>query len=227
MVGWDASDLPYIYDINRDGVQYKTKSEVCNGFVNGRNRERVYEYFRDCNVEVQSSEELLVSVERALLYASLFDGKSGGDLLVFNVKKTGVIPVYQRSVLKALFEHYDALASYLSKSLFFLFHTDRYKYTHEHNLYVDEKFREKFPEDYEGNVVIKIGKQYTVRLVHFKEPVDELYEQLKRENRDRNVSPQLEAQMEQLGLEQFQKDGVLFGMPTQKLVGGLIEVLSV
>ncbi|CAL9015820.1 unnamed protein product [Prunus brigantina] len=227
MVGWDASGLPYIYDINRDGVQHKTKSEVCDGFVNGSGSEKVYEYFRDCNVEVQSSEELLVSVERALLYASLFDEKSGGDLRVFNVKKEGVRVVYQQSVLKALFEHYNALASYLRKSLFFLFHTDHYKYTHEHNLYVDQKFREIFPEDYVRNVVLKIGKQYTVRLVHFKEPVDELYEQLRIENRDRNLSPQVEAQMEQLGLEQFQKDGVLFGMPTQMLVGGLLDVLSV
>lgn len=29
MVGWDASDCPYVYNVNRHGVQCKTKSKCC------------------------------------------------------------------------------------------------------------------------------------------------------------------------------------------------------
>ncbi|KAI5331500.1 hypothetical protein L3X38_021626 [Prunus dulcis] len=227
MVGWDASGCPYVYDVNHHGVQCKTKSKRCDGFVNGSSRYKVYEYFNDCNIEDQNSNELLVSVTRTLLYASLFDRKSGGDICVFKVNKKEVILAYQRPVLEALCAHYDALASYLRKSLFFLFHTERYQYTHEHDVYVDKIFGEIFPEDYVENVVLKKGKEYTVRLVHFNKPVDELYEQLRIENLERDVSPHLEAQMEQVGLKQYKKDTILFGMPTQMLVAGLISVLRV
>ncbi|CAB4276403.1 unnamed protein product [Prunus armeniaca] len=183
---WETCSTPH------DGVHYKTKSEVCNGFANGSGSD-----------------------------------KSSGYLRVFKVNKTDTIDVYRRSVLEALSNHNDALASYLHKSLFFLFPTKHYKYTHEHNVNVDKVFREIFPEDYVQNVVVKKGEEYTVRLVHFNKPVDELYEQLRIENLERDVSPQLEAQMEQVGLEQFQKGAILFGMPTQMLVAGLIDVLRV
>ncbi|CAL9015815.1 unnamed protein product [Prunus brigantina] len=227
MVGWDASGLPYIYEISRDRVHYKTKSEVCNGFANGSGHQKVYQYFTNCNAVVQSSNELLANVTRALLFATLFDENSGGYLRVFKVTKTDAIDVYRRPVLEALSDHYDALASYLHQSLFFLFPTKHYEYTHEHNVNVHKVFREIFPEDYVQNVVVRKGEEYTVRLVHFNKPVDELYEQLRIENLERDVSPQLEAQMEQVGLEQFQKGAILFGMPTQMLVAGLIDVLRV
>ncbi|KAI5331498.1 hypothetical protein L3X38_021624 [Prunus dulcis] len=227
MVGWDASGLPYIYDISRDRVHYKTKSEVCNGFANGSGSDKVYEYFNDCNIVVRSSNELLANVTRALLFATFFDEKSGGYLRLFKVTKTNAIDVYRRSVLEALFDNYDALASYLRNSLFFLFPTKHYKYTHEHNVNVHKVFREIFPEDYVQNVVVKKGEEYTIRLVHFNKPVVELYEQLRIENLERDASPQLEAQMEQVGLEQFQKGPILFGMPTQMLVAGLLDVLRV
>lgn len=136
----------------------KPNPNVANGFVNGSSRYKVYKYFDDCNIEDQSSNELLVSVTRTLLYASLFDRKSGGDICVFKVNKKEVILAYQRPVLEALCAHYDALASYLRKSLFFLFHTERYQYTHEHDVYVDKIFGEIFPEDYVENVVLKKGK---------------------------------------------------------------------
>ncbi|CAB4306795.1 unnamed protein product [Prunus armeniaca] len=61
--------------------------QCCNGFVNGSSRYKVHDYFNDCNIKDQSSNELLVSVIRTLLYASLFDRKSGGDICVFKVTK--------------------------------------------------------------------------------------------------------------------------------------------
>ncbi|CAB4300248.1 unnamed protein product [Prunus armeniaca] len=114
-----------------------------------------------------------------------FASGSGGPY----VTKTDAMKVYDQPILQALFDdHYDALARYLSNSLFFLFDTNDYKYTHDINAKVNKGFERQFiKKKYKGNVVIKRGTTYIVRLVHFNKRVDKLYAKLKRKTGQRTV----------------------------------------
>ncbi|CAL9015438.1 unnamed protein product [Prunus brigantina] len=138
--------IPYAYKVRASGKSSKkSKSNICHGHVMGSGGTHVREYFKNCNMEeAQSSNEMLENMERALLHAALCDGKSGENLLVFKVKQRGFDVLYDKSVLEALLDHYDALKNYLSNSLFFLFHKSGYKYTHESNLKMHEGFQKQF-----------------------------------------------------------------------------------
>lgn len=200
--GWGVDKIPYLYQITRFGDEIKSKEEYCNGFVRGSGGPYALKYLNSCmsNMKVQSSSELLQNVIRAILYATLFDKCSGGNVRVFEVKEKEVTTVYDRPVLGALFDHYDALTSHLSNSLFFLVNQSHYKYTDDNNMKMHEKFQTQFEEEkYMGNVVVKLGTKFVVLLVHFKNPIDALYEKLKsqdsqrkRANRRRTVPREVE-----------------------------------
>lgn len=202
MVGFGADQVPYVYHVDRSGYEGKSKSDCCNGFVGGSGRPHVMKYLNSCmrNMKVQNSNELLQNVIRALLYATLFDASSGGYVRVFDVKETNVTKVYNRPVLGALVDHYDALARHLSNSLFFLFDQDHYEYTPDKNAKIHPMFRRQFKEEkYNSNVVVLLGTRFVVRLVHFENPIDKLYEklqskdnQLKRKNSQRIVPHEVE-----------------------------------
>ncbi|CAB4306431.1 unnamed protein product [Prunus armeniaca] len=190
--GWGADKVPYLYQIaqSKFGKTFETtsKGEKCNGFVGGSGRPFVLTYLHSCmpDMKVQSSSELLQNVTRAILYATLFYKHSGGSVRVFEVKEKEVTKVYNRPVLEALFDHYDALIRHLSNSLFFLFKHCHYLHTRENNAKIEEKFRAQFEEEkYVGNVVVKLGKKFVVQLVHFENPIDALYEKLKSQDSQR------------------------------------------
>ncbi|CAB4285137.1 unnamed protein product [Prunus armeniaca] len=224
-VGWNGVGKdPFVCRVRHSGVRVKTKSNQCTGFVNGSGASHASKYLDGCNLEVQVSNELLQHVIRALLYATLFDESSGGYVRVFEVLKQGGYEiVYNRPVLRALLYHYDALASYLSKSLFFLFDKLDYNYTHDINVKVHEGFQRQFDEEYKKNVVITQGQTYTVRLVHFKDPIDELYERLERKNSQRVVLPEVRY-LSSVRIEEIGEAPILCGKITQELVRNLQEI---
>ncbi|CAB4269857.1 unnamed protein product [Prunus armeniaca] len=189
MGGWDVHEVPYVYEVSRDEFKRESKSSISKGFASGSGGPYVWKYLNCCNLKVHSSNELLQHLIKALLYAALFDECSGGYVRVFQVTKTDAIKVYDQPILQALFDdHYDALARYLSNSLFFLFDTNDYKYTHDINAKVNKGFERQFiKKKYKGNVVIKRGTTYIVRLVHFNKRVDKLYAKLKRKTGQRTV----------------------------------------
>ncbi|CAB4315748.1 unnamed protein product [Prunus armeniaca] len=224
-VGWNGVGKdPFVCRVRHSGVRVKTKSNQCTGFVNGSGASHASKYLDGCNLEVQVSNELLQHVIRALLYATLFDESSGGYVRVFEVLKQGGYEiVYNRPVLRALLDHYDALASYLSKSLFFLFDKLDYNYTHDINVKVQEGFQRQFDEEYKKNVVITQGQTYTVRLLHFKNPIDELYERLERKNSQRVVLPEVRY-LSSVRIEEIGEAPILCGKITQELVRNLREI---
>ncbi|PQM33101.1 uncharacterized protein Pyn_02885 [Prunus yedoensis var. nudiflora] len=223
MVGWDADGLPHVYKVDSSGPVKKTKSKHCYGFANGTGGKQVREYFKSFNVEVQSSNKLLETVTRALLYAAPFDDRSGGYLLVFKVKQRGFDDLYHKSVLEALFDHYDALAGHLSNSFFFLFPKRDYKPTHDINVKVHKGFKRKFRKEYKDNVVIKQGRRFVIRLVHFHSIPDELYEQIRKQNRQHNVPREVQA-LPWVLIEQFGQVPILFCKPTQEVMRDLQDV---
>ncbi|PQQ03647.1 uncharacterized protein Pyn_25831 [Prunus yedoensis var. nudiflora] len=197
-----------------------SKSNRCEGFVSGSGGPLVWKYLESCmhNMLVQSSEELFRNVKRSVLNATLFDPYSGGYVRVFDVQKTKTIKVYDELVLVALLDNYNALSSHLSKSLFFLFDKDDYEYTHDINMKVNKVFEMHFDkETYLGNVVIKQGTPYIVRLVHFNTPIDEIYENLKRKNSQRIVPCEVQ-DLQSVEIEEIGKAPILCGKLSEELV---------
>ncbi|KAL6278483.1 hypothetical protein ACE6H2_022084 [Prunus campanulata] len=229
MSGWKVGrrgvgKVPYVCKVTHSGVEVKTKSKRCTGFVNGSGGLHAGKYLDSCNLKVTNSNELLQHVTRALLYAALFDECSGGYVRVFEVlKQGGFEKVYDQPVMRALLDHYDALASYLSKSLFFIFYELDYKYTHDINVKVHEGFRRQFEGEYIKNVVINQGPTYIIRLVHFKNPIDELYEKLKRKNSQRVVPPKV-GHLPSVQIEEIGEAPILCGKITEELVENLQDI---
>ncbi|VVA26273.1 Hypothetical predicted protein [Prunus dulcis] len=224
-VGWNGvGKAPFVCKVTHLGVTVKSKSNQCTGFANGSGGPCALKYLDSCNLKVHVSNELVQHVIRAILYATLFDESSGGYVRVFKVlKQGGYERVYNRPVLRALVDHYDALASYLSKSLFFLFDELDYEYTHDINVKVHEGFRRQFDEEYQKNVVITQGQTYTMRLVHFKNPIDELYERLERKNSQRVVPPEV-GYLPSVRIEEIGEAPILCGKVTQELVRNLRDI---
>ncbi|CAL9015410.1 unnamed protein product [Prunus brigantina] len=233
MVGWDADQVPYAYHVDHSGYRGKSKSDCCSGFVGGSGRPHVVKYLNICmpNMKVQNSNELLQNVIRALLYATLFDASSGGYVRVFDVKETNVTKVYDRPVLGALVDHYDAFAGHLSNSLFFLFDQDHHEYTPDNNAKIHPMFRRQFKEEkYYSNVVVLLGTRFVVRLVHFENPIDKLYEklqskgnQLKRKNSQRIVPHEVEDLPLVEVKTKLGQSRILCGQPTWEFVKNLQE----
>ncbi|XP_008246369.1 PREDICTED: importin subunit alpha-4-like [Prunus mume] len=98
-----------------------------------------------------------------------------------------------------------------------------YNYTHDINVKVHEGFQRQFDEEYKKNVVITQGQTYTVRLVHFKNPIDELYERLERKNSQRVVLPEVRY-LSSVRIEEIGEAPILCGKITQELVRNLQEI---
>ncbi|KAI5326297.1 hypothetical protein L3X38_035371 [Prunus dulcis] len=141
------------------------------------------------------------------------------------LKQGGFETLYDRPILRALLDDYDALASYLSKSLFFLFDKLDYMYAHDINVKVHEGFQRKFEGEYVKNVVVYQGPTYIIRLVHFKTPIDELYEKLKRKNSQR-VVPSKVGYLLSVQIEEIGEAPILCGKITEELVENLQDIYS-
>ncbi|PQQ14012.1 uncharacterized protein Pyn_39450 [Prunus yedoensis var. nudiflora] len=95
---------------------------------------------------------------------------------------------------------------------------DDYEYTHDINMKVNQGFKMHFDEEtYLRNVVIKQGTPYIVRLVHFKRPIDEIYENLKRKNSQRIVPREVQ-DLQSVEIEEIGKAPILCGKLSEELV---------
>ncbi|KAL6278486.1 hypothetical protein ACE6H2_022087 [Prunus campanulata] len=229
MSGWKVGrngvdKVPYVCKVKHSGLEVKSKSNCCTGFVSGSGGLHAGKYLDGCNLKVENSNQLLQHVTRALLYATIFDECSGGYVRVFEVlKQGGFEKLYDRPVIRALLDHYDAFASYLSKSLFFLFDRLDYVYAHDINVKVHEGFQRQFEGEYIKNVVINQGPTYIIRLVHFKNPIDELYEKFKRKNSQRIVPLEV-GYLPSIQIEEIGEAPILCGKITKELVGNLQDI---
>ncbi|KAI5326299.1 hypothetical protein L3X38_035373 [Prunus dulcis] len=95
-----------------------------------------------------------------------------------------------------------------------------YNYTHDINVKVHEGFQRQFNGKYMGNVVVNQGPTIIIRLVHFKNPIDELYEKLKRQNSQRDVPLEV-GYIPLVQIEEIGEVPILCGKITEELVRNL------
>lgn len=135
----DGSFYPHTYVVRSSRFVHTSNDN--DAILNGSGGAHIWDYFLIWRQEY--FEGILEKMQRALLYASLFDEMSGGFLRVVKLTQSSFNTEYYKSVLEALFDHCDEFAACLSHSLIFLWYRRDQDYTHEFNVLVDGVFKKK------------------------------------------------------------------------------------
>ncbi|KAI5332947.1 hypothetical protein L3X38_023076 [Prunus dulcis] len=228
----EGSFYPHTYLVN--GSECEHTSDDYDAILNGSGAPHIWDYFLYWR---QKYFEDVLEIMRTLLYAALFDEMSGGFLCVAKMTQSSYNLEYCKSVLHALFDHYDEFTECLSHSLVFLWYRRDQDYTHELNVGVHQVFKETF-QGYSYNVVVGLKETFVVRLVHFDCSIcGEPYEEVRRKHEvfaqnchvrpqhldDRNVPCQVQA-LPWIIIDELGMSPILFGELTKELVGALLHL---